>query len=105
MELDNKVKDQLLLRAKEEKDEDRKDLLTFSHRIGELETENQQLKLLTGGQQEKEVEPERAETEVVKEAPGEIESVAKESEEDEAEKQTADAESLDAGQKKNSWWR
>jgi len=100
LELDNKVKDHLLLRAKEEKDEGRKDLLTFSHRIGELETENQQLKLLAGGKQEKEVKPEIAETEVLKEVLAEPESVTKESEEDEAEKQP-----VGADKKKKPWWQ
>ena len=50
LELDNKVKDQLLLRAREEKEEDRKDLLAYSHRIDELEMENVQLKRLNAGQ-------------------------------------------------------
>lgn len=105
LELDNKVKDQLLLRAKEEKQEDRKDLLTYSHRIGELETENQQLKLLAGGEQEKELKPEIAETEVVKEVPRETESAEKESGEPEPANQPGKAEAARAGHNKKSWWR
>ena len=49
LELDNEVKENLLLQAKERGEADRKDLLAYSHHIGQLETEKEHLaKLLEG---------------------------------------------------------
>ena len=117
LDLDKKVKDRLLIRAKEEKREDRQDLLEYSYRIGQLETqvhhlelENIQLKGLppapTGDKNvESNVEglqPEVIETKEIEEVPGEPESLTLEGEEEEQTKEPP----VGGGEKKrSSWWR
>ncbi len=115
LDLDKKVKDRLLIRAKEEKREDRKDLLKYSYRIGQLETqvhhlelENTQLKGLPPAPTDDDnvasnverVQPEVIETKDIEEVPGEPESLTLESEDEEETEEPP----VGGGEKKR-WWR